>query len=88
MKTCIALMVTLVMSCPSLSVAEEGDSAGGHANRATTVKSSKSNSSERSVKAKNPATKDAATHDGVPTDRPRENAAHHDSSKSSIRNMK
>ena len=88
MKTCIALMVTLVMSCPSLSVAEEGDSAGGHANRATTVKSSKSNSSERSVKAKNPATKDAATDDGVPTDKPRENAPHRDTSKSSIRNMK
>ena len=63
MKTLIALMVTVFISCPSLSLAGDSSSKGGSATEATTVKSSKSNSSERSMKAEDPATKDAATDD-------------------------
>jgi len=47
MKTLIGLMVTVFLACPGLSLAEEGANAAGGANEATTVKSSKSNSSER-----------------------------------------
>ena len=87
MKTLIALMVAAFISCPSLSLAGEGHSKGGSATEATTVKSSKSNSSERSMKADDPATKDAATDAEATADGARKNAAH-DTSKPAVQNMK
>ena len=87
MKTFIALMVTVFISCPSPSLAGEGHSKGGSATEATTVKSSKSNSSDRSMKAEGPATKDAATDDEATADKARKNAAH-DTSKPAVQNMK
>jgi hypothetical protein len=87
MKTVIALIVAAFISCPSLSLAGDGPSKGEIATEATTVKSSKSNSSERSMKAEDPAQKDAATDDGVPADKARKNAAH-DTSKPAVQNMK
>ena len=87
MKTFIALMIAAFISCPSLSLAGEGHSKGGSATEATTVKSSKSNSSERSMKAEDPATKDAATNAEATADRARTNTAH-DTSKPAVQNMK
>lgn len=43
-----ALVVAVLMACPALSLAGERSGAGGNATESTTVKSSKSNSSERS----------------------------------------
>ena len=42
-----ALVVALVIACPAMSVAGDGSGAGGIVTESTTVKSSKSNSSER-----------------------------------------
>ena len=87
MKTRIALIVAAFISCPGLSLAGEGHSKGGSATEATTVKSSKSNSSERSMKAEDPATKDAATNNRSTADKARKNAAH-DTNKPAVQNMK
>ena len=48
MNKFIALALVLSVACPTLSFADEGRSAGGSAAESTTVKSGKSNSSERS----------------------------------------
>jgi len=42
------LVFAVLMACPALSLAGEGSGAGGNATDSTTVKSSKSNSSDRS----------------------------------------
>jgi hypothetical protein len=47
MKTLMVVMVTVVMACPGLSLAGDAESKGASANEATTVKSSKSNTSDR-----------------------------------------
>jgi hypothetical protein len=48
MKKLIVLLVTVFMSCPFLSLAADGEPKGGNVDGAgTTVKSSKSNSSDR-----------------------------------------
>ena len=89
MKKFIAFMVTVFILYPDLSLAGEGNSKGERpATEASTVKSSTSNSSDRSMKAEDSAKKDAAMDQGVPTDKPRDNAPHHDTSKNSINNIR
>lgn len=48
MKKLHAFVVAVLIACPALSVAGEGGGSGGNAVESTTVKGSKSNSSERS----------------------------------------
>lgn len=48
MNKVIALMLTVFIACPALSFAGEGGSTGGSVVEETTVKSGKSNSSDRS----------------------------------------
>ena len=47
MRKLIVLIVTVLLWCPASSWAGEGERKGGDANEATTVKSGKSNSSDR-----------------------------------------
>jgi hypothetical protein len=47
MKALIVLMATVVVACPGLTLAGEAESKGASASEATTVKSSKSNTSDR-----------------------------------------
>lgn len=59
MRTLIVLIAALVITCPGLSLA--GDGAAGGANEATTVKSGKSNSSDRLGGAAGGGAADATT---------------------------